>query len=333
MERSTLQGGMMIKNRGRRLRQNHIIRDMVADVHISTNDLVYPLFIEEDLIGKTPINSMKGIFRLGQEELLKEVEECIALGIKAFLLFGIPKHKDCCGTEAYNPNGIIQKSVKLLKENFKDILIITDVCMCEYTSHGHCGILEGETLVNDKSAELMAKIALSHAQSGADIVAPSDMMDGRVGLIRNILDENGFTDTIIMSYAVKYASSFYGPFRDACDSTPSFGDRKAYQMDFRRGKDYLTESLWDLEEGADILMVKPGLPYLDILSKLREKVHVPLAVYNVSGEYAMVKEAAEKGYINEKGVVLESMYSFKRAGADIIITYWAKDIAKWLKGN
>lgn len=323
----------MIKNRGRRLRQNKTIRDMVMDIDVSVNDLVYPLFIEENLKEKTPINSMKGIYRLGKVDLLKEVEECVSLGVKAFLLFGIPQHKDCCGTEAYNPNGIIQKSIKLLKENFKDILIITDVCMCEYTSHGHCGILEGETLVNDKSAELMAKIALSHALAGADIVAPSDMMDGRVGLIRNLLDENGFTDTIIMSYAIKYASSFYGPFRDACDSTPSFGDRKAYQMDFRRGSDYLTEATWDLEEGADILIVKPGLAYLDVLARLRDKTSVPLAIYNVSGEYAMVKEAAEKGYINEKGVVMESMYAFKRAGANIIITYWAKDIAKWLKDN
>lgn len=323
----------MIKNRGRRLRKTSLLREMIADVNFSINDLVYPVFIEEDLEGKTAIQSMEGIYRLGEVELLKEVEECISLGVKAFLLFGIPKHKDCCGTEAYNPNGIIQKSVRLLKEKFDNILIITDVCMCEYTSHGHCGILEGETLLNDESAKLMAKIALSHAQAGADIVAPSDMMDGRIGLIREELDNNGFTDTIIMSYAVKYSSSFYGPFRDACDSTPSFGDRKSYQMDFKRSRDYLTEAKWDLEEGADILMVKPGLPYLDVLARLRDKVEVPLAVYNVSGEYAMVKEAAKKGYIDEKGVVMESMYSFKRAGADIIITYWAKEIAEWLKNS
>ncbi len=320
----------MIKNRGRRLRQSQALRNMIADVTLAIEDLVYPLFIEEDLEGRSPIKSMKGIYRLGESELLKEVEECISLGIKAFLLFGIPKHKDCCGTEAYNPQGIIQKSIRLLKKNFPEIIIISDVCMCEYTSHGHCGILEGETLLNDESAKLMAKIALSHAEAGADIVAPSDMMDGRVGLIREALDSNGYTNTIIMSYAVKYSSSFYGPFRDACDSTPSFGDRKTYQMDFRRKRDYLTESLWDLEEGADILMVKPGLSYLDVLARLRDKVEVPLAVYNVSGEYAMVKEAAELGYINEEGVVMESMYAFKRAGADIIITYWAKDVAKWL---
>lgn len=320
----------MIKNRGRRLRQSQALRNMIADVTLAIEDLVYPLFIEEGLEGKSPIKSMKGIYRLGESELLKEVEECISLGIKAFLLFGIPKHKDCCGTEAYNPQGIIQKSIRLLKNKFPEIIIISDVCMCEYTSHGHCGILEGETLLNDESAKLMGKIALSHAEAGADIVAPSDMMDGRVRLIREILDTNGYTNTIIMSYAVKYSSSFYGPFRDACDSTPSFGDRKTYQMDFRRKRDYLTESLWDLEEGADILMVKPGLSYLDVLARLRDKVEVPLAVYNVSGEYAMVKEAATLGYINEEGVVMESMYAFKRAGADIIITYWAKDVAKWL---
>ncbi len=323
----------MIKNRGRRLRQSQALRNMIADITLAVEDLVYPLFIEEDLEGKSPIKSMKGIYRLGESELLKEVEECISLGIKAFLFFGIPKHKDCCGTEAYNPQGIIQKSIRLLKKNFPEIIIISDVCMCEYTSHGHCGILEGETLLNDESAKLMAKIALSHAEAGADIVAPSDMMDGRVGLIREALDSNGYTNTIIMSYAVKYSSSFYGPFRDACDSTPSFGDRKTYQMDFRRKRDYLTESLWDLEEGADILMVKPGLSYLDVLARLRDKVEVPLAVYNVSGEYAMVKEAAELGYINEESVVMESMYAFKRAGADIIITYWAKDVAKWISKN
>lgn len=323
----------MIKNRGRRLRQSQALRNMIADVTLAIEDLVYPLFIEEDLEGRSPIKSMKGIYRLGETELLKEVEESISLGIKAFLLFGIPKHKDCCGTEAYNPQGIIQKSIRLLKNKFPEIIIISDVCMCEYTSHGHCGILEGENLLNDQSAKLMAKIALSHAEAGADIVAPSDMMDGRIGLIREALDSNGYTNTIIMSYAVKYSSSFYGPFRDACDSTPSFGDRKTYQMDFRRKRDYISESLWDLEEGADILMVKPGLSYLDILARLRDKVEVPLAVYNVSGEYAMVKEAGELGYINEEGIVIESMYAFKRAGADIIITYWAKDIAKWLKGK
>lgn len=321
----------MINNRGRRLRRTKTIRDMVVDIDFSLNDLVYPLFIEEGLVGKREIKSMEGIYRLGIDQMVVEVEECIKLGVKAFLLFGIPEKKDCIGSEAYNPKGIVQEAVRKLKEKFEDIIIITDVCMCEYTSHGHCGVLHEEHLLNDESAKLMAKIALSHVEAGADIVAPSDMMDGRVGLIRNILDENGYEDRIIMSYAVKYASNYYGPFRDACDSSPQFGDRKTYQMDYRRKGDYLQEALWDIEEGADIIMVKPGLAYLDILSNIKEKVQVPMAVYNVSGEYSMVKAASKMGYIDQIGVVKETMYSFKRAGAKIIITYWAKEIAKWIE--
>lgn len=321
----------MINNRGRRLRRTKTIRDMVVDIDFSLNDLVYPLFIEEGLVGKREIKSMEGIYRLGIDQMVVEVEECIKLGVKAFLLFGIPEKKDCIGSEAYNPKGIVQEAVRKLKEKFEDIIIVTDVCMCEYTSHGHCGVLHEEHLLNDESAKLMAKIALSHVEAGADIVAPSDMMDGRVGLIRNILDENGYEDRIIMSYAVKYASNYYGPFRDACDSSPQFGDRKTYQMDYRRKGDYLQEALWDIEEGADIIMVKPGLAYLDILSNIKEKVQVPMAVYNVSGEYSMVKAASKMGYIDQVGVVKETMYSFKRAGAKIIITYWAKEIAKWIE--
>lgn len=321
----------MINNRGRRLRRTKTIRDMVVDIDFSLNDLVYPLFIEEGLVGKREIKSMEGIYRLGIDQMVVEVEECIKLGVKAFLLFGIPEKKDCIGSEAYNPKGIVQEAVRKIKEKFDDIIIITDVCMCEYTSHGHCGVLHKEHLLNDESAKLMAKIALSHVEAGADIVAPSDMMDGRVGLIRKILDENGYEDRIIMSYAVKYASNYYGPFRDACDSSPQFGDRKTYQMDYRRKGDYLQEALWDIEEGADIIMVKPGLAYLDILSNIKEKVQVPMAVYNVSGEYSMVKAASKMGYIDQVGVVKETMYSFKRAGAKIIITYWAKEIAKWIE--
>lgn len=321
----------MINNRGRRLRRTKTIRDMVVDIDFSLNDLVYPLFIEEGLVGKREIKSMEGIYRLGIDQMVVEVEECIKLGVKAFLLFGIPEKKDCIGSEAYNPKGIVQEAVRKLKEKFEDIIIVTDVCMCEYTSHGHCGVLHEEHLLNDESAKLMAKIALSHVEAGADIVAPSDMMDGRVGLIRKILDENGYEDRIIMSYAVKYASNYYGPFRDACDSSPQFGDRKTYQMDYRRKGDYLQEALWDIEEGADIIMVKPGLAYLDILSNIKEKVQVPMAVYNVSGEYSMVKAASKMGYIDQVGVVKETMYSFKRAGAKIIITYWAKEIAKWIE--
>ncbi len=321
----------MIKNRGRRLRRTSAIRDMVVDIDFSLKDLVYPLFVEEGLVGKSEIKSMEGIYRLGIEQMMVEVEECIKLGIKAFLIFGIPIKKDCIGSEAYNSKGIVQEALRKLKKKFEDIVIITDVCMCEYTSHGHCGVLDKEYLLNDESAKLMAKIALSHVEAGADIVAPSDMMDGRVGLIRKILDENGYEDRIVMSYAVKYASNYYGPFRDACDSSPQFGDRKTYQMDYRRKGDYLQEALWDIEEGADIIMVKPGLAYLDILRNIKEKVEVPMAVYNVSGEYSMVKAASKMGYIDQIGIVKENMYSFKRAGAKIIITYWAKEIAKWIE--
>ncbi len=321
----------MIKNRGRRLRRTSAIRDMVVDIDFSLKDLVYPLFVEEGLVGKSEIKSMEGIYRLGIEQMMVEVEECIKFGIKAFLIFGIPIKKDCIGSEAYNSKGIVQEALRKLKKKFEDIVIITDVCMCEYTSHGHCGVLDKEYLLNDESAKLMAKIALSHVEAGADIVAPSDMMDGRVGLIRKILDENGYEDRIVMSYAVKYASNYYGPFRDACDSSPQFGDRKTYQMDYRRKGDYLQEALWDIEEGADIFMVKPGLAYLDILRNIKEKVEVPMAVYNVSGEYSMVKAASKMGYIDQIGIVKENMYSFKRAGAKIIITYWAKEIAKWIE--
>ncbi len=321
----------MIKNRGRRLRRTSAIRDMVVDIDFSLKDLVYPLFVEEGLVGKSEIKSMEGIYRLGIEQMMVEVEECIKFGIKAFLIFGIPIKKDCIGSEAYNSKGIVQEALRKLKKKFEDIVIITDVCMCEYTSHGHCGVLDKEYLLNDESAKLMAKIALSHVEAGADIVAPSDMMDGRVGLIRKILDENGYEDRIVMSYAVKYASNYYGPFRDACDSSPQFGDRKTYQMDYRRKGDYLQEALWDIEEGADIIMVKPGLAYLDILRNIKEKVEVPMAVYNVSGEYSMVKAASKMGYIDQIGIVKENMYSFKRAGAKIIITYWAKEIAKWIE--
>ncbi len=321
----------MIKNRGRRLRRTSAIRDMVVDIDFSLKDLVYPLFVEEGLVGKSEIKSMEGIYRFGIEQMMVEVEECIKFGIKAFLIFGIPIKKDCIGSEAYNSKGIVQEALRKLKKKFEDIVIITDVCMCEYTSHGHCGVLDKEYLLNDESAKLMAKIALSHVEAGADIVAPSDMMDGRVGLIRKILDENGYEDRIVMSYAVKYASNYYGPFRDACDSSPQFGDRKTYQMDYRRKGDYLQEALWDIEEGADIIMVKPGLAYLDILRNIKEKVEVPMAVYNVSGEYSMVKAASKMGYIDQIGIVKENMYSFKRAGAKIIITYWAKEIAKWIE--
>ena len=318
----------MIKNRGRRLRKTSLLREMIADVNFSINDLVYPVFIEEDLEGKTAIQSVEGIYRLGEVELLKEVEECISLGVKAFLLFGIPKQKDCCGTEAYNPNGIIQKSVRLLKEKFDNILIITDVCMCEYTSHGHCGVLCGHDVNNDATLELLAKTAVSHVEAGADMVAPSDMMDGRVRAIREALDANGHYGAPIMSYAVKYASAFYGPFRDAAGSAPSFGDRKSYQMDFHNRREGMKEALTDVEEGADIIMVKPAMSYLDMVSEVSKAVNVPVATYSVSGEYAMVKAAAKMGWIDEERIMCEMAVSAYRAGAQIYLTYYAKELAK-----
>lgn len=318
-------------NRTRRLRNSEALRDLVKNIEISLKDLVYPLFIEEGENIKVEIPSMKGQYRFSIDRLEEELIELKELGIRALLLFGIPKKKDLVGCEAYNDNGIIQEAIKFIKSKFPEFLIITDVCLCEYTSHGHCGILRGEELLNDETLRLLQKVALSHAKAGADIVAPSDMMDGRIKLIRQILDENGFINLPIMSYSVKYSSAYYGPFREAADSAPAFGDRKTYQMDYRNSKDYLIEVQNDLEEGADIIMIKPGMPYLDIVKGVSDVVSVPVAVYNVSGEYSMVKAAAENGWIDEEKIVFENMYAMKRAGADIIITYHAKDIAKWMK--
>lgn len=318
-------------NRTRRLRKNQVMRDLVKNVDFSLENLIYPLFLEEGEGIKEAIESMPGQYRFSIDKLSEELEELKELGIKALLLFGIPKEKDPLGKEAYNETGIVQEGVRFIKKNFPEFLVVTDVCLCEYTSHGHCGVLRGEELLNDPTLELLKKVALSHAKAGADIVAPSDMMDGRVKVIRDVLDENGFENLPIMSYSVKYASAFYGPFRDAADSAPSFGDRKSYQMDFRNSKDYYNEVNNDLEEGADIIMVKPGLPYLDVVKAVADYVSVPVAIYNVSGEYSMVKAAALNGWIDEKKVVMESMYAMRRAGADIIITYHAKDIAKWSK--
>lgn len=319
--------------RGRRLRKNSIIRDMVSDLKVDINSFVYPIFIEEGEGIRTEISSMKGQYRISIDNLGSELEELLRLGIRSVLLFGIPKKKDEIGSGAYDKYGIVQEACRFIKKNYPKILIITDVCMCEYTSHGHCGLIDKTGVKNDPSKELMAKIALSHVEAGADIVAPSDMMDGRVEAIRKTLDENGYEDTAIISYAVKYSSSYYGPFRDAADSAPSFGDRKAYQMDYRRKGEYILEAKADIAEGADIIMVKPGLPYLDVIKDLKDKIDSPIAVYNVSGEYSMIKAAAEKGWIDEKSVVLENCYSFLRSGADIIISYHAKDIARWIKGD
>lgn len=318
-------------NRTRRLRVSQTMRNLVKNIDFSLDNLIYPLFIEEGENIKVEISSMKGQFRISIDRLEEELKELKELGIKSLLLFGIPKKKDLVGSEGYSETGIVQEAIKFIKSKFPDFLVVTDVCLCEYTSHGHCGILRGEELLNDETLKLLQKVALSHAKAGADIVAPSDMMDGRIVAIREVLDENGFINLPIMAYSVKYASAYYGPFREAADSAPAFGDRKTYQMDFRNSKDYLIEVQNDINEGADIIMIKPGMPYLDIVKGVADSINNPVAVYNVSGEYSMVKAAAENGWIDEEKVVMENMYSMRRAGADIIITYHAKDVAKWLK--
>ncbi|WP_027128945.1 porphobilinogen synthase [Fusobacterium perfoetens] len=317
--------------RTRRLRKSSIMREMVKNVTINLNQLVYPLFIEEGENIREEIDSMPNQYRISIDNLENELKEIVELGIRSILLFGIPKIKDEIGSEAYNDNGIVQKAVRFIKEKFPEILIITDVCMCEYTSHGHCGILNKCDVNNDITLKYLSKIALSHVKAGADIVAPSDMMDGRIEGIRKTLDENGYVDIPIMAYSVKYASSYYGPFRDAADSAPSFGDRKTYQMDFRNNKEYFREIEADIEEGADFIMVKPALAYLDVLKAVSDRINLPVVAYNVSGEYSMVKAGSKNGWINEKNIVMENMYAMKRAGADIIITYHAKDIARWVK--
>jgi porphobilinogen synthase len=304
---------------------------MVSETTLSVNDLVYPMFSAFGSGIKKEISSMPGIYQQSIEHIVEEAREVKALGIPAVLLFGIPETKDAVGSDAYSETGIIQETIRAIKREVPGLVVITDVCMCEYTDHGHCGIIVDGDVDNDSTLELLAREALSHARAGADMVAPSDMMDGRVATIREALDENGFDKVPVMSYAVKYASGYYGPFREAAESTPQFGDRRSYQMDPANRREALREAASDIDEGADIIMVKPGLPYLDILRDLRNEFNMPLAVYNVSGEYSMVKAAAAQGWIDEERVVLETMTAFKRAGADIIITYHAKDVAGWLK--
>lgn len=320
-------------NRTRRTRVSQVMRDLVSNVDFSMKNLVYPLFIEEGVGIRKEISSMVGQYRLSIDMLEPELTHLKNIGIKSLLLFGIPEKKDEVGSEAYSEKGIIQEALRYIKKEFPEFLLITDVCMCEYTSHGHCGILSGEKVLNDITLEYLAQIALSHARAGADIVAPSDKMDGRVKKIRESLDREGYIDTTIMSYSVKYASSYYGPFREAADSAPSFGDRKSYQMDYRNSREYMVEAQNDIDEGADIIMVKPGMPYLDVVKDLSNNFNVPIAIYNVSGEFAMVKAAAEKGWLDEKKIVMENIYAMRRAGADIIITYHAKDIGEWIKNN
>jgi porphobilinogen synthase len=307
------------------------MRSMVRETQLSANDLIYPVFAVHGEGVREEIPSMPGCFRLSIDELCKEAMEVHSLGIPGILLFGLPEFKDEVGSEAYADTGIIQEAVRSIKSEIPELLVITDVCMCEYTSHGHCGIICGGDVLNDETLSYIARIALSHAEAGADIVAPSDMMDGRVRAIRDTLESNGFSNTAIMSYAVKYASAFYGPFRDAAECAPQQGDRKSYQMDPANAREAIVEALLDIEESADILMVKPALSYLDIIHRVKTATNIPVAAYNVSGEYSMVKAAAKNGWIDERKVTMEIMTSIKRAGADIILTYFAKDVASWLR--
>lgn len=318
--------------RMRRYRKNQSIRDLVKTNRVFPEDLIYPLFLVEGNNIENPIKSMPGISQFSVDKVLKEIDSLVEIGLKGVLLFGIPDEKDEKGTGAYDKDGIVQKGVRAIKKQFPDLIVITDVCMCEYTSHGHCGIIENNEVLNDVTLGYLSKIAVSHAEAGADIIAPSDMMDGRIGVIRESLDEAGFENIILMSYSAKYASAFYGPFRDAAESAPAFGDRQSYQMDPASSfKEALREGELDIEEGADILMVKPAMAYMDIIKLYEENFDCPICCYNVSGEYSMIKAAAGNGWIDEKKTVMELMLGFKRAGADIIITYHTKDILKWLK--
>jgi porphobilinogen synthase len=317
----------------RRLRYNPTVRDMVRETILTKNDLIYPLFAVHGQKVKNEIKSMPGVFQMSIDVLVEECKEVEKLGIPAVILFGIPEHKDEVGSEAYASDGIIQQAVRAIKKATKKLVVITDVCLCEYTSHGHCGVLNGEKILNDETVELLVKESVSHAEAGADIIAPSDMMDGRIGAIRKALDAKGFTEIPVMSYAVKYASGFYGPFRDAAESTPAFGDRRSHQMDIANANEALREAESDLEEGADIIMVKPAGAYLDIILRVKEKFGMPTAAYQVSGEFAMIKAAGKNNWIDEERVMIESLIAIKRAGADMILTYFAKEVAKYLDRN
>lgn len=316
--------------RPRRLRQSEALRSMVRESQLAVDDLIYPLFVVHGKGIRQSISSMPGIYQLSVDELVKEAREAERLGIPAILLFGIPTSKDAVGSEAYNPHGIVQEATRAVKNEISELLVITDVCLCEYTSHGHCGIIEGGCLQNDPTLDLLARTALSQVEAGADIVAPSDMMDGRVAAIRERLDEAGYSQTPIMSYAAKYASSFYGPFREATGSTPQFGDRKSYQMDPANTDEAIREIALDLEEGADIIIVKPALSYLDVLWRAKQEFRIPVAAYSVSGEFAMIKAACQLGWLDEERVMMETLISIKRAGADLIITYFAREAARLL---
>ena len=318
-------------HRPRRLRRSEALRGLVRETRLTTAGLVYPMFACPGTKVHTEVTSMPGIYQQSADQIVEECREVVNLGISAVILFGLPAHKDELGSEAYDANGAVQRSIEAIRKAKLDLLVITDVCLCEYTSHGHCGVIKGEEVLNDPSVAILADAALSHARAGADIVAPSDMMDGRVGAIREKLDANGFEKVAILSYAAKYCSAFYGPFREAAQSSPQFGDRRSYQMDPANAREALREVALDLQEGADIIMVKPAMPYLDVIRRVRDKFDVPVAAYNVSGEYAMVKAAVQRGWLDEKRVVLEILTGIQRAGADMILTYHAKDVARWLK--
>ncbi len=318
-------------HRLRRLRRTERMRGFVRETRLSTGGLIYPMFACPGSGVRTEVSSMPGVHQQSPDRIVEECREVADLGIPAVILFGLPMHKDDTGSEAASPDGAVQRSIAAIREARLDLLILTDVCLCEYTSHGHCGVVHQGEVANDPSIALLAAVAVSHARAGADVVAPSDMMDGRVGAIRRALDESGFADTAILSYAAKYCSAFYGPFREAAQSAPQFGDRRSYQMDPANAREALREVALDIEEGADIIMVKPALPYLDIIQRVRERFDVPVAAYNVSAEYAMVKAAARNGWIDEQRIVLEIMTSIQRAGASMVLTYHAKDVARWLK--
>jgi porphobilinogen synthase len=317
--------------RPRRLRKDPLFRKIIRETHLRTDDFILPLFVRPGKGVKQPISSMPGHFQLSTDLLIKEVKEAKSLGILGVILFGIPDKKDDIGSEAYTENGIIQRAIKQIKEKVDGILVVTDVCLCEYTSHGHCGVVQDERILNDETLDLLARQALSHVRAGADMVAPSDMMDGRVGAIRNILDENQFEDIPIMAYSAKYASGFYGPFRVAAESKPQFGDRKSYQMDPANGDEALREVRLDIEEGADIVMVKPALPYLDIIHRVKQLFNIPVAAYQVSGEFALIKAGSQLGWVDGEQVMMESLIAIKRAGADLILTYFAKEAARKLE--
>ncbi|MDP9346717.1 MAG: porphobilinogen synthase [Actinomycetota bacterium] len=318
--------------RMRRLRRTSVLRDLVRETRLDAGDFVLPLFVQEGLEGRRAIGAMPGVDRHSLGTLVEEAGEAASLGIPAVLLFGIPAEKDAEGSGAWDDEGVVQLAVRALKAAHPDLLVMTDVCLCEYTNHGHCGLLRADgSVANDESVELLARTAVSHARAGADLVAPSDMMDGRVGALRAALDEDGLPDTPILAYSAKFASAFYGPFREAADSTPAFGDRRGYQLDPANGAQALRETRLDIEEGADMVMVKPALPYLDIVRRVRDETDLPVAAYNVSGEYAMVKAAAAAGHLDERATVLETLTGIRRAGADVVITYHAKDAARWLQ--